>query len=227
MSPEDFYRQMMPFALEVSKTTGIDPRIIVAQSALETGYGRSAPGNNYFGIKGPGQTQNTTEYGANGLYRTPASFRTYDSMGDSVADYGRVLSLPRYDAVRNAEGLDAQLAALGKSGYATDPRYGQKVGAIARGIQTNPSDVNVAGNLVVGGPNPMGETKVPTKEAATQTKDSGGFLMGDGGKFAMNMGMGLLSQAIAQPQSQQPQPMQLLQPSMYRPDPRRVMGLLG
>jgi hypothetical protein len=58
-SPEDprtrFVNQMMPHAMRVSEETGLDPRLIIAQSALETGWGRSAPGQNYFGIKSHGR----------------------------------------------------------------------------------------------------------------------------------------------------------------------------
>jgi len=78
-----FFQTMMPHALAASQATGVDPRIIIAQSALETGYGRHAPGNNYFGIKATGQqigqTLPTNEYGANGMYSTTSRFRTYDS----------------------------------------------------------------------------------------------------------------------------------------------------
>lgn len=139
MDREAFIQKMTPFALEESRRTGVDPRIIIAQAAVESGYGRSAPGNNYFGIKSHGQpggqTLATTEVGPSGAYRTQDSFRTYAGMADSARGYGDfILQNPRYQAMRSASGLDAQLAALGKSGYATDPNYAQKVGAVARGV---------------------------------------------------------------------------------------------
>lgn len=134
-----FVQQMMPYAIEASKRTGVDPRIIIGQAALESNYGKSAPGMNFFGIKSHGreggQTLNTSEYGSGGMYRTADSFRRYNSMGESVDDYARFITEnKRYAPVRSAQGLDAQLAALQKSGYATDPNYGSKVGSIARGI---------------------------------------------------------------------------------------------
>ncbi len=232
MGREEFINSMMPFALDLSKRIGIDPRLIVAQSALETGWGKSAPGNNYFGIKGPGQVQSTTEYGAGGPYRTNESFRDYPNMGASVMDYGNVLMHPRYDSVRNAQGFDAQLAALAKSPYATDPNYGSKVGSIARGITVptggqgaQPAAVPAAGN-VAAAPS-AGPRAISAKEMATQDKNSG-FLSGQKGMdFAVNMGLGLLSQA--QPQQQAaPPPLPMIQPQAYRPDPRQfMMGLLG
>lgn len=134
-----FIASLMPAAMEASKRTGVDPRIIVAQAAQETGWGKSAPGNNFFGIKshGKGGGQNlTTHEVINGQrVKVNDSFRTFGSPADSVAGYADfILENPRYRPLMQAQGLDAQLAALGASGYATDPNYAASVGAIARGI---------------------------------------------------------------------------------------------
>lgn len=134
-----FIDALMPHALVASQRTGIDPRIIIAQSAQETGWGRSAPGNNYFGIKshskGGGQTFTTHEYINGQRVKINDSFRQYGGIGDSVQGYADfMLENPRYRPMREAEGLDAQLAALGASGYATDPNYASSVGSIARSI---------------------------------------------------------------------------------------------
>src|SRR5690606_13893387 len=135
-----FVEALLPAAIEESKRTGVDPRIIVAQAAQETGWGKSAPGNNFFGIKSHGksggQTLNTHEYVDGKRVNVADSFRTFESPADSVRGYGDfILNNPRYGALREAQGLDAQLAALQASGYATDPNYSRSVGAIARGIQ--------------------------------------------------------------------------------------------
>ena len=134
-----FIDTLLPAAIEESKRTGVDPRIIVAQAAQETGWGRSAPGNNYFGIKshgqGGGQTLATNEVVNGKTVRIRDSFRTFESPTDSVRGYGDfILQNPRYQPLREAQGLDAQLQALQASGYATDPNYSRSVGAIARSI---------------------------------------------------------------------------------------------
>lgn len=137
---DDFYSTYLPHAQEASQRTGIDPRLILAQAALESGWGKHAPGNNMFGIKSHGQaggnTLATTEYGANGQpYQTNASFRGYDSPGASFGGYADfMLANPRYKEMMGAQGLEAQAAALGKSGYATDPNYGASVLRIAQGF---------------------------------------------------------------------------------------------
>lgn len=137
---ESFVASLLPAAMEESKRTGVDPRIIVAQAAQETGWGRSAPGNNYFGIKshgqGGGQNLATHEYVNGKRVNVNDSFRTFESPADSVRGYGDfILQNPRYESLRTAQGLDGQLQALQASGYATDPNYSRSVGAIARGIR--------------------------------------------------------------------------------------------
>lgn len=139
-SQQEFVDMLMPYAVEASQRTGVDPRIIVAQAAQETGWGRSAPGNNFFGIKshgkGGGQTFTTHEVIDGKRVKLRDSFRRFENPGDSVAGYADfLLANPRYRPMMAAQGLDAQLDALGKSGYATDPNYANSVGSIARGIR--------------------------------------------------------------------------------------------
>lgn len=135
-----FIASLFPAAEETGRRIGVDPRIILAQAALESNWGRSAPGNNFFGIKShgvPGGNVLATTEVVNGRpVQIRDSFRAFASPADSVQGYGDFISRnPRYAAFRSAQGLDAQLAALGKSGYATDPDYAAKVGSIARSIQ--------------------------------------------------------------------------------------------
>ncbi|NKX42100.1 hypothetical protein HGG71_11580 [Rhodobacteraceae bacterium R_SAG2] len=135
----DFVNRMWPHALRVSQRTGIDPRLVVAQSALETGYGKHAPGNNYFGIKSHGKsggnTLATNEVINGKTVRINDSFRGYGDMGQSAEGYADfLLRNPRYKPVMAANGLDAQIAAMGASGYATDPQYASKLRSIASKI---------------------------------------------------------------------------------------------
>lgn len=137
---KQFVETVRPYAEEVSKKTGVDPRLVIAQAALESDWGRKAPGNNYFGVKGTAgssdsQMLDTTEAGPGGeISKTQAAFRKYGSAGESFEHYAQTIGNSRYDAVRNAKDLEGQIAAIGKSGYATDPNYGQKVGSIARSL---------------------------------------------------------------------------------------------
>jgi flagellum-specific peptidoglycan hydrolase FlgJ len=136
---EEFVSTIMPLAQEAAAKTGVDPRLIVAQAALESGWGKSAPGNNLFGIKSHGAPGGnvlpTTEVVNGQPVQTRDSFAAYASPADSVNGYADFINKnPRYGAMKSAQGLDAQVAALGQSGYATDPNYAAKVGSIARGL---------------------------------------------------------------------------------------------
>lgn len=138
-SKEEFIAAIYPAAVEVGRATGVDPRIIVAQAALESGWGKSAPNNNYFGVKshgkGGGATMSTKEVVNGKVVTENASFRQYNSPADSVRGYGEFLmENPRYKRMREAESLEEQVRALGRSGYATDPAYADKIYSIATGL---------------------------------------------------------------------------------------------
>lgn len=220
----------MPYAVSASRSTGVDPRIILGQAALESNFGRSAPGNNFFGIKSHGvpggQTLNTSEYGDGGMYKTADSFRKYGSMEDSANDYASFInSNKRYLPVRQAQGLDAQLEALQKSGYATDPNYGSKVGSIARAIDLDQNsytppqqqaaadrapvyknDITTAlrwaGNKIapdyVDAPVPLSDTEVKTQ--AADMAQSAGYAKAAGGLLQ-------LAKLLEPKQEEEPMPM--------------------
>lgn len=137
---ESFTSAIMPYARQAAEQTGLDPRLIVAQAAQETGWGKSVPNGNLFGIKSHGKPGgarlSTQEYRNGQMGKEQASFRQYDDIGQSVQDYAAFLQEnPRYRQMLEAGDLDSQVAALGQSGYATDPNYAQSVGSIARSIQ--------------------------------------------------------------------------------------------
>lgn len=136
---QQFLDMMGPLALAVSEQTGLDPRLVIAQSALETGWGRSAPGNNFFGIKSHGRpggnTLSTGEVVNGQPVQVTDSFRAYANPDESAADYANFLKTnPRYANLLQEKTLEGQIAALGRSGYATDPQYANKVAQIAKGI---------------------------------------------------------------------------------------------
>jgi hypothetical protein len=175
-----FIQQLYPYALEASRATGVDPRIIIAQSAQETGWGRSAPNFNFFGIKSHGQpggaTLATTEVGPGGAYRANESFRRYGSAEESVKDYADFINRnPRYEGFRTAQGLEPQLAALQKSGYATDPNYSRAVGDIAKRINLN----EIEGGAVFAQPEKVtvdrAATPVYSQDIGTGIRRTGNF----------------------------------------------------
>jgi flagellar protein FlgJ len=140
----------MPHAEKAARALGVDPHALLAQAALETGWGKSVPCNadgqcsfNLFGIKASGQWSGATvnvptlEFEEGVAVRKVERFRSYESAGDSFMDYARLIaSSPRYE---NAVGAGSDVAtfasALQQGGYATDPDYARKVVALAKEVR--------------------------------------------------------------------------------------------
>ena len=121
----------------MAEELGIDPRVIIAQAALETGWGKHVKGNNIMGVKSHGKEDGlmvqTHEVVDGKRINVRDSFRQYDSFDDSIADYGSFLQQnKRYKPMLQSATLSEQVESLGKSGYATDPEYADKVMAIAK-----------------------------------------------------------------------------------------------
>jgi len=160
-SPEHFVRTLLPVAERISADTGIDPKLMVAQAALETGWGRhmiqgdgSQPSYNLFGIKadsrwqGDAVTITTTEFREGVPMKERADFRAYPDYESSFRDYVAFLeSNPRYrDVLASADQPDVFARKLQEAGYATDPQYGDKINRIMnRDSLMSPSMANRAG----------------------------------------------------------------------------------
>ena len=146
-SPEAFVRSLWPHARKTAAELGVPAKALVAQAALETGWGRRLVGHerdvsshNLFGIKAGGgwrgaKVESATHEYVDGVRTSArAAFRSYASAADSFADYAQLLKRPRYAAALNAGGDVHHFAgALQRAGYATDPSYAAKIGAIAEG----------------------------------------------------------------------------------------------
>lgn len=146
-TPERFVSEIWDQAKQAGEELGVDPRALVAQAALETGWGRrviktsdGGSAHNLFGIKANGwkgeRARTATHEYSNGVKRNEtADFRAYASPAESFADYVRLLkNNPRYQQAL-AAGKDIQGFARGlqKAGYATDPGYASKIASIAHG----------------------------------------------------------------------------------------------
>lgn len=140
--PKQFIAELLPAAQLVAPKLGVAPEVLVAQSALETGWGRHsmrhADGSQafaLFGIKadqrwdGPAVEKTTTEFRHGRSQKEMASFRSYASVVESMNDYADfVLESPRYQqAVENAADSSRYLQELHQAGYATDPDYAAKI----------------------------------------------------------------------------------------------------
>jgi flagellar protein FlgJ len=149
-SKDDFISQLRPHAEQAAKELGVDPNALLAQAALETGWGRSVPCNangdcsfNLFGIKAGSQWSGATvnvptlEFEEGIPMRKVERFRAYESAADSFRDYAALIrDSSRYASARGAgDNVEAFATALQQGGYATDPHYAQKIAAVASEVR--------------------------------------------------------------------------------------------
>ena len=146
--PDLFVADIWPQARTAARSLGVSPQLLVAQSALETGWGRHTmkfddgrSSYNLFGIKaGPGWQGSSLhkaslEYRDGVLQSQVSRFRAYDSPAQSLSDYvDFIQSNPRYQPALSKAGNDqAYIRAIQDAGYATDPHYADKVIGILNG----------------------------------------------------------------------------------------------
>ena len=138
----DFVQQVLPTIRQAAAAVGVNPLGMLAQAALETGWGqrmpRTADGNsslNLFGVKagsdwsGARAMADTVEISGGVAKQTRTAFRAYGSIEESVGDFARLLtSSPRYrDAAAAGGSAQAYVQSIAKAGYATDPQYANKL----------------------------------------------------------------------------------------------------
>lgn len=142
---EQFVTTMLPYAESAAQKLGVDPKILVAQSALETGWGKSvgklANGKssyNLFNIKagdaynGNKFNKQTVEYSGGLAKVEKASFRAYNNYQESFDDYVNLIkNTPRYqEALNDASDATHYIEGIQRAGYATDPLYAEKVSRV-------------------------------------------------------------------------------------------------
>jgi flagellar protein FlgJ len=146
-TPAQFVAALLPDANEAAAALGVEPRLLLAQAALETGWGRAVPqrgnesANNLFGIKagaswsGASVEHWTLEHDGGVTAPQQERFRAYGSAAESFADYADLIATARRYAGALEHGGDPEAYARGltKAGYATDPEYADKWLAIYHG----------------------------------------------------------------------------------------------
>ncbi|ELV3374001.1 flagellar assembly peptidoglycan hydrolase FlgJ [Enterobacter sichuanensis] len=144
-----FIARLLRPAQAAAQQSGLHPHLILAQAALESGWGKreipaadGRPSHNLFGIKATGDWQGktteitTTEY-INGVkQKVKAAFRVYDSYEHALADYAKLLTRnPRYRGVVQSGSPEQGAKALQAGGYATDPAYAKKLITIIQKVK--------------------------------------------------------------------------------------------
>jgi flagellar protein FlgJ len=160
MTADVFIKQFLPVAKVIEGKTGLPSLAILAQSALETGWGTKVKGNSYFGIKAKtGILVRTTEISStpnlhfpeifsvtkfkdeNGKikyrYDCKTYFATYATPFDSFLSYAEfILTNPRYSkAVENKDNPERYLQEIARAGYATGLNYEKSVLEVLNSIK--------------------------------------------------------------------------------------------
>ena len=143
-----FVQDLWPHAEKAAEKLGVSADVLVAQSVLETGWGKhsmvkpdGSVAFNLFGIKagggwaGQSVTHNTLEFRNGSMQREAANFRAYDSVSEAVEDYvSFVTTRSRYaDALAHGGSDSEYVTGLQQAGYATDPDYARKINNIMNG----------------------------------------------------------------------------------------------
>lgn len=152
MKPSEFVKAYLPYAKETERKTGISATAILAQAALESGWGKAAPGNMFFGVKdtdginGNEQLITTTEYSRRSDLKFPVIisvtpvirngqkwfryvvkdyFRKYNNPEECFTDHANFfIRNKRYSQALKVKGNPRKFAdAIAAAGYATDPNY--------------------------------------------------------------------------------------------------------
>ena len=162
MKPKDFVEKYYPFAKQTQDKVGISAVAILAQAAVESGWGEKAPGNMFFGVKdtdginGNEQLLTTTEYSKKSTLKFPVIlkvvfdpvrklykylvkdyFRKYNSPEECFTDHANFfLKNSRYaKALTVKEDPYKFIDEIAAAGYATGPNYAATLKSVAKTIE--------------------------------------------------------------------------------------------
>ncbi len=132
---KNFAKSVWPQITQAAQALGVPPVAVLAQTALETGWGAAAPGNNIFGVKASGgesgTMRDTHEVIDGVLTSQAASFRNYSNLADSISDYVGLIQFG-FSAATGQSTVAGFAQALQAGGYATDMNYASKIVNIAQ-----------------------------------------------------------------------------------------------
>ncbi len=132
---KSFAKSVWPQVTQAAQALGVPAVAVLAQTALETGWGAAAPGNNLFGIKAAGgeasSTRATHEVIDGVLTPQTASFRNYANIAGSISDYVGLIQ-SGFSGAAGQSTVAGFAQALQAGGYATDTSYASKIVNIAQ-----------------------------------------------------------------------------------------------
>ena len=182
-----FLRNIIPAAQNVARGKDIYASVMIAQAALESGWGTStlskAPNHNLFGVKGSynGQSvnmQTLEDSGGQNYYSIHANFRKYPSYQESLEDYADkivngISGAPLfYSGAWKSKTNSYQDATAYLTGrYATDTAYASKLNRIIEQFGLTKYDTETAVNMA---------EEIASKEETATSGNSYTVVSGDG-----------------------------------------------
>lgn len=161
--PKTFVNELLPMAKNAAKEIGVDHLVLIAQSALETGWGKhivsgdqGQSSNNLFNIKEknpdsqPSAWVETLEFIGGVFQKEKAAFKVYQNLSESFNDYVKLIdSSERYYAAKDqAHDPKQYMTALQNSGYATDPKYSEKVMSVYERVTAIADSLEASGSML-------------------------------------------------------------------------------
>jgi len=144
MKKQQFIQSCYPLACKAGEMFNLNPVVILAQSALETGWGISTLAvryHNFFGITGSGSKN---EYWPGHIIRLSArslAFRAYLTAGDSFKDYARLICSAYPEAARYSYDPEVFARTIAAGRYISESNgdnrevYRKSIVSIAKDIQ--------------------------------------------------------------------------------------------
>jgi len=196
MEPIKFIAMIAQGTMELQKQNSLFPSLTIAQSALETGWGKFIPKDKYsgkesynlFGVKGSGPAGSvicaTWEVYDGKRVEIDAKFKAYNNWEESLQDYYKVLMQDRYLPVRQAKTPFEAAGRLYICGYATDPGYPNKLISIIKDYDLTVYDKQVS-------PGPFSDVSADHWAAShiTIMKENGLMRGDETGKFNPEVGL--------------------------------------
>ncbi|MEX3955155.1 glycoside hydrolase family 73 protein [Trinickia sp. EG282A] len=145
-----FIDEHLAAAQSIQRKYQVPAGIVLAQSALESNWGRSVVANAYFGVKGQAPSGDSTTFTTHEVINGKAikindAFRAYGSYEEAADDYAKMLrNNPRFRTCFLHTASSQFAVALARNGYATDPSYSAKLNAIIRAHKLDQYDTKQA-----------------------------------------------------------------------------------
>ena len=147
-SRQAFVNMALPACRAAHIKYGVPISVMLAQTALESGWGTNAPGNAYFGVKGKSRDgrsvhEDTHEVIAGKRVAENDTFRSFDSFADAADDYGHRFTNPKFaHALVFRNEPEKFITEVLRCHYATDPLYKKNIMQIIRANHLDQYDIN-------------------------------------------------------------------------------------